>query len=41
MCSFVQPFRGGFKLMIRRNTFVAEEHIEVAGSLLTIPKKGK
>ena len=28
MYSFVQPFRGGFKLMIRRNTFVAEEHIE-------------
>ena len=28
MCSSVQPFRGGFKLMIRRNTFIAEEHIE-------------
>ena len=29
MYSLVQPFRGGFELMmIRRNTFVAEEHIE-------------
>lgn len=28
MYSSVQHFRGGFKLMIRRNTFVAEEHIE-------------
>ena len=28
MYSSIQPFRGGFKLMIRRNTFVAEEHIE-------------
>lgn len=28
MYSSIQPFRGGFKLMIRRNTFIAEEHIE-------------
>ena len=28
MYSLVQPFRGGFKLMIRRNMFIAEEHIE-------------
>lgn len=28
MYSLVQPFRGGFERMIRRNTFVAEEHIE-------------
>lgn len=28
MYSSVQHFRGGFERMIRRNTFVAEEHIE-------------